>query len=84
MRKRKLLVAMAGLAVVDAAGAVVLRPRGMTPGLTQENFDQVIDGGRRFIASERAVPMKEAQQILEAESERRGLDLHELSQMILG
>jgi hypothetical protein len=40
MRRRKLLVMMA-LAVVLAAGAFVLWPQPITPGLTQENFDQV-------------------------------------------
>ena len=41
MRGRKLLVALAGLAVVVAAGLVVLWPRPIKPGLTQENFDRV-------------------------------------------
>jgi hypothetical protein len=39
MRRRKLLVALAGLAVVVAAGAVVLWPR--TERITQENYDRI-------------------------------------------
>jgi hypothetical protein len=38
MRSRKLLVALTGLAVVVAAGAVVLWPR--TDRITRERFDQ--------------------------------------------
>jgi hypothetical protein len=42
MRRRKLLVALAGLAMVGAAGVVVLRPR---PGYTtRENYDRIVAG----------------------------------------
>jgi hypothetical protein len=42
MRRRTLLVALAGLAVVAAAGAVVLWPR--PERITRENFDRIRDG----------------------------------------
>jgi hypothetical protein len=45
MRRRTLLVALAGLAVVVAAGAVVLWPRLEPPSrITQENCDQIREG----------------------------------------
>jgi hypothetical protein len=46
MRRRKLLVALAGLAVVVAAGAVVLWQR-QSSRITQENFDRIRDGMSR-------------------------------------
>ena len=45
MRRRKLLVALAGLAVVVAAGAVVLWPP--EDRLTEQNFDQISVGMSR-------------------------------------
>jgi hypothetical protein len=47
MRRRTLFVVLAVLAMVVAAGAVVLWPRAVTPGLTQENFDRVRVGMMR-------------------------------------
>ena len=46
MRRRKLLVALAGLAVAVAAGAVVLWPRtiDMSPGVTLHNFVRLKEG----------------------------------------
>jgi hypothetical protein len=46
MRRRKLLVALAGLAVVGAAGIVVLWPRSVSR-ITQENCDRVQVGMSR-------------------------------------
>jgi hypothetical protein len=46
MRRRKLLVVLAGLAVVGAAGAVVLWPKPPSR-ITQENFDLIRDGMTR-------------------------------------
>jgi hypothetical protein len=45
MRRRKLLVALAGLAVVVAAGAVVLWPR--VPRVTLENGNRILRGMSR-------------------------------------
>jgi hypothetical protein len=47
MRRRTLLVVLAGLAVVGAVGVVVLWPKPITPGLTQESFDRVEEGMTR-------------------------------------
>jgi hypothetical protein len=44
MRKRTLLVMLAGLAVVVAAGAVVLWPR---PAVTRRNYNRITDGMSR-------------------------------------
>jgi hypothetical protein len=44
MLRRKLLVALAGLAVVGAAGAVVLWPR---PGVSRRNYHRITDGMSR-------------------------------------
>ena len=46
MRKWKLLVALAGLAVVVAAGVVVLWPRSSSR-ITRENFEQIKEGMSR-------------------------------------
>jgi hypothetical protein len=43
MRRRTLLVALAGLAVVVAAGVVVLWPRPASR-ITRENFDRICEG----------------------------------------
>jgi hypothetical protein len=45
MRRRTLLVVLAGLAVVGAAGAVVLRPRPHR--ITRTNFQRIKEGMRR-------------------------------------
>ena len=42
MRRRKLLVVLVGLAVVGAAGMVVMWPR--ADSITQENFDRILVG----------------------------------------
>jgi hypothetical protein len=47
MRRRTLLVVLAGLAVVVAAGVVMLWPRPIKPGLTQDNFDRIRVGMTR-------------------------------------
>jgi hypothetical protein len=47
MRRRKLLVVLAGLAVVVAVGAVVLWPRGEPDRITQANFDRIHEGMTR-------------------------------------
>jgi hypothetical protein len=47
MRRRKLLVALLGLAVIVAAGAFALWPPTTTPGLTQDNFDRIQRGMSR-------------------------------------
>jgi hypothetical protein len=44
MRRQKLLVALAGLAVVVAVGAIVLWPR---PGVTRRNYNRIMDGMSR-------------------------------------
>ena len=41
MRRRTLLVALAGLAVVVAAGVVVLWPRPAPEQITRENYDRI-------------------------------------------
>jgi hypothetical protein len=46
MRRRKLLVVLAGLAVVVVVGVVILWPRSSSP-ITQENFDRIRDGMSR-------------------------------------
>jgi hypothetical protein len=48
MRRRKLLVALVGLAVVVAAGAVVLWPQAAPPSrVTRENYDCIQEGMTR-------------------------------------
>jgi hypothetical protein len=47
MRRRKPLVALAGLAVVVAAGVVVLWPRTAPERITRENYDRIRNGMSR-------------------------------------
>jgi hypothetical protein len=47
VRRRTLFVALVGLAVMIASGAVVLWPRTIVAGLTQENFDRIEVGMTR-------------------------------------
>jgi hypothetical protein len=47
MRKRELLVVLASLAVLVAAGVVVLWPRGEPDRITQANFDRIHEGMTR-------------------------------------
>lgn len=60
------------------------RDRHPRPRRRSEGEQLIIDAARRFVASERAVTMKEAQRILVSEAGRRGLDLLLLAQIILG